>query len=190
MQELLNPSEQSRCGCPRLLWPVIPARSRPRSSRYFRGRRSGGHVRGLFDHFRFDDVVVAHSNFPKPLRHFVFAIQLAGVPGFEPGLSVLETDVLAVDTIPLDNILIADFQLSIESSTRRGITNRQSQMLFGLLMRCVLTTAAAELAEFQTLSRRLFVLRRYVIATLAITALQHNIVTRHNLKILFLISDF
>jgi hypothetical protein len=26
---------------------------------------------------------------------------LAGVPGFEPGLSVLETDVLTVDTIPL-----------------------------------------------------------------------------------------
>ena len=26
---------------------------------------------------------------------------MAGVPGFEPGLSVLETDVLTVDTIPL-----------------------------------------------------------------------------------------
>ena len=35
--------------------------------------------------------------------------QLAGVPGFEPGLSVLETDVLTVDTIPLHRI--ADFQL-------------------------------------------------------------------------------
>ncbi len=40
---------------------------------------------------------------------FVFVLQpanffpalLAGVPGFEPGLSVLETDVLTVDTIPL-----------------------------------------------------------------------------------------
>ena len=63
-------------------------------------------------------------------------------------------------------------------------------MLFGLLMRCVLTAAAAELAELQTLGRSLFVLRRYVIATLAITALQHNIVTRHSLLILFLISDF
>src|SRR5262245_51630495 len=31
----------------------------------------------------------------------ILTIQLAGVPGFEPGLSVLETDVLAVDTIPL-----------------------------------------------------------------------------------------
>ena len=26
---------------------------------------------------------------------------MAGAPGFEPGLSVLETDVLAVDTMPL-----------------------------------------------------------------------------------------
>src|SRR5919112_3917606 len=31
----------------------------------------------------------------------LFAGLLAGVPGFEPGLSVLETDVLTVDTIPL-----------------------------------------------------------------------------------------
>ena len=28
---------------------------------------------------------------------------MAGVPGFEPGLSVLETDVLTVDTIPLED---------------------------------------------------------------------------------------
>ena len=54
-------------------------------------------------------------------------------------------------------------------------------MLFGLLMRCVFTAAAAEFTEFQTLSRRLLILRRYVIAALAITALQHNIVTRHSL---------
>jgi hypothetical protein len=39
------------------------------------------------------------------------ATQLAGVPGFEPGLSVLETDVLTVDTIPLSDI--ADFRLPI-----------------------------------------------------------------------------
>jgi hypothetical protein len=30
-----------------------------------------------------------------------FKAAMAGVPGFEPGLSVLETDVLTVDTIPL-----------------------------------------------------------------------------------------
>ena len=46
-------------------------------------------------------------------------------------------------------------------------------------MRCVLAATAAELAELQTLSRGLLVLSRYVIATFAISALQHNIVTRH-----------
>ena len=40
-----------------------------------------------------------------------FYPNLAGVPGFEPGLSVLETDVLTVDTIPLG--IIADFRLPI-----------------------------------------------------------------------------
>jgi hypothetical protein len=39
---------------------------------------------------------------------------MAGVPGFEPGLSVLETDVLTVDTIPLRGYCqFADFQLPI-----------------------------------------------------------------------------
>jgi hypothetical protein len=33
---------------------------------------------------------------------------LAGVPGFEPGLSVLETDVLTVDTIPLCRLPISN----------------------------------------------------------------------------------
>jgi hypothetical protein len=44
----------------------------------------------------------------------------------------------------------------------------------------VLAATAAELAEFQTVGGRLLVLGRYVIATLAISALQHDIVTRHN----------
>src|SRR5262245_10805384 len=39
------------------------------------------------------------GDFPIPV-HFLSRF-LAGVPGFEPGLSVLETDVLTVDTIPL-----------------------------------------------------------------------------------------
>jgi hypothetical protein len=42
------------------------------------------------------------------IRKLLYAI-LAGVPGFEPGLSVLETDVLTVDTIPLCDI--ADFSI-------------------------------------------------------------------------------
>ena len=39
---------------------------------------------------------------------------LAGVPGFEPGLSVLETDVLTVDTIPLQALPIANLRLPID----------------------------------------------------------------------------
>ena len=46
-------------------------------------------------------VRVVHD-FVDPFRHSLsFQTALAGVPGFEPGLSVLETDVLTVDTIPL-----------------------------------------------------------------------------------------
>ena len=54
-------------------------------------------------------------------------------------------------------------------------------MLFGLLMSCVLAATAAELAEFQTVRGRLLVLGRYVIATLAIRALQYDVVSRHKL---------
>jgi hypothetical protein len=44
----------------------------------------------------------------------------------------------------------------------------------------VLAATAAELAEFQTFSSRLLVLGRCVIATFAINALQHDVVTRHS----------
>ena len=55
----------------------------------------------------------------------ILYMNLAGVPGFEPGLSVLETDVLTVDTIPLGTI--ADFRLPIGTkiSVRALIDNRQ-----------------------------------------------------------------
>jgi hypothetical protein len=49
---------------------------------------------------------------------------LAGVPGFEPGLSVLETDVLTVDTIPLQTLPIANFRLVI-ARCRTQIGNPQ-----------------------------------------------------------------
>src|ERR1700704_1198965 len=55
-------------------------------------------------------------------RTFLYG-NLAGVPGFEPGLSVLETDVLTVDTIPLLTLPIANSRFLI----RRGpeIGNRK-----------------------------------------------------------------
>src|ERR671918_992063 len=43
----------------------------------------------------------------------LFGFQMAGVPGFEPGLSVLETDVLTVDTIPLHQVPVSGCQVSI-----------------------------------------------------------------------------
>ena len=51
---------------------------------------------------------------------------LAGVPGFEPGLSVLETDVLTVDTIPLCPLPISDLRLPIEKYWLTLIGNWQS----------------------------------------------------------------
>ena len=57
------------------------------------------------------------------LRHSTFPCDMAGVPGFEPGLSVLETDVLTVDTIPLHTLPIANFRLAISHCRN---TNRQS----------------------------------------------------------------
>ena len=41
------------------------------------------------------------SSLSSSFDTLTFYTKLAGVPGFEPGLSVLETDVLTVDTIPL-----------------------------------------------------------------------------------------
>ena len=79
---------------------------------------------------------------------------MAGVPGFEPGLSVLETDVLTVDTIPL-------------------------RVLLGLFMTCVLAATATELAEFQAVRRGLLILGRHVIAALAILTLKHNVIAWH-----------
>ena len=102
VQELPDSREEARCGHS-LLRTTVAIASRRAGFRFHR-RRGRWRVGRFLDRLRFNDVVVAHGNFSKPLRHFVFAIQLAGVPGFEPGLSVLETDVLAVDTIPLKNI--------------------------------------------------------------------------------------
>ena len=50
---------------------------------------------------------------------------MAGVPGFEPGLSVLEADVLTVDTIPLQRLPITNLRLQIARSPVIPIGNRQ-----------------------------------------------------------------
>ena len=81
---------------------------------------------------------------------------LAGVPGFEPGLSVLETDVLTVDTIPLRVFLLRFFVISMLAAT------------------------ATELAEFQAVGRGLLILGRYVVTALTRTTLKNNIIAWHN----------
>ena len=52
-------------------------------------------------------------------------------------------------------------------------------MSLGFLMIRVLTAASAELLELQTIRSSLLVLRRHVIAALAITALQYNVIAWH-----------
>src|SRR5215213_10779466 len=105
---------------------------------------------------------------------------MAGVPGFEPGLSVLETDVLTVDTIPLRALPIADSNCQFQSCRSPKIGNRQLPIgngsSLGLFMTCVLAATATKLAEFQPVGRGLLVLRRYVVPTLAISALKHDVI--------------
>jgi hypothetical protein len=56
-----------------------------------------------------------------------------------------------------------------------------SSFLLRFLVRPVNAAATAELPELKSLRRRLLVLGRYVVAALALCALQHNVVTRHKL---------
>ena len=92
-------------------------------------------------------------------------VHLAGVPGFEPGLSVLETDVLTVDTIPLRVFLLGLFVISMLAAT------------------------ATEFAEFQPVRSRLLVFGRNVITTLTVLTLKYDIVARHNSNSPIPISD-
>ena len=100
-----------------------------------------------------------------------FYTSLAGVPGFEPGLSVLETDVLTVDTIPLRTLPLRH---------QPGNGDRQPEMSLGLLVIDVLTAATTELLELETFRGGLLVLRRHIVATLTLCALQYDVVSRHN----------
>ena len=72
------------------------------------------------------------SQFFSQCANFSCAI-LAGVPGFEPGLSVLETDVLTVDTIPLLTLPIFNFRLRIDrcrnANSKSAIGNRKCHLV-------------------------------------------------------------
>ncbi len=110
-----------------------------------------------------------------------FYTNLAGVPGFEPGLSVLETDVLTVDTIPLGR----GDQLKVTGNKKSLNARRLSPVIYYLLrlfMIRVLTATSAKLTELQTIRGCLLVLCRDVVAAFAIRALKYNVVARHNSK--------
>ena len=128
---------------------------------------------------------------------------MAGVPGFEPGLSVLETDVLTVDTIPLCRLANADSNCRLpflraikiekdhELSDCLAIGIWQSAMAnhlsLGFFMASVLAATTTKLLKFQPIGGGLLILCRHVIPTFAILTLKHNIIAWHNL---FPISDF
>ena len=112
-------------------------------------------------------------------------IMLAGVPGFEPGRSVLETDVLTVDTIPLRR---TDAGMGRRGDTEKRLPRRVSaspnlrvSSSLSFLVTSVLAATTAELLKFKTFSRCLFVFGSRVIPTLTITTLENNIIARHNL---------
>jgi hypothetical protein len=75
---------------------------------------------------------------------------------------------------------IADFRFLIRRRTEIG--NGQSEMSLGFLMVDVLAAATTELLELETFGGGLLVLGSHVVATLALCALQYNIVTRHKFK--------
>jgi hypothetical protein len=105
---------------------------------------------------------------------------MAGVPGFEPGLSVLETDVLTVDTIPLRCDAGMGRRGEAENLPVSASPLSPCQFSLRLFVTSVLAATATELAEFQAIGRGLLVLGRHVVPTLALVTLKHNVVSRHN----------
>jgi hypothetical protein len=69
------------------------------------------------------------------------------------------------------------------------IGNWKWEMSFGLFMLSMLTTAPAELAKRKPFRSRFLVLGSDVVATLAVTALKHNVIPRHNSSFSFPIAD-
>jgi hypothetical protein len=78
---------------------------------------------------------------------------------------------------------ISNFRLPIRKAYRMlSIGNWQSSIrnaLLRLFVIRVFTAAPAELFKLQPIRRRFLVLAGYVIAALAITALQHNVIAWH-----------
>ena len=109
-QKLGDPLQRNRASRPGQ--STLASHRRPQRPRQMR-LRVGGTYRSVFR--RTCRAPPVARPFPLRRRHrshvsltelsfatqLLYRSQMAGVPGFEPGLSVLETDVLTVDTIPL-----------------------------------------------------------------------------------------
>src|SRR6185295_1322034 len=131
-----HPAEIARC-------EQVPIGQSVRDARPFRALRCSER-HGEYRLARLDYLFQPYSNFFEAAS----LVHLAGVPGFEPGLSVLETDVLTVDTIPLHLLPISKCRLPISVSLnwQSEIGNWQS---LGFLMISVLATTATELTKLQ-----------------------------------------
>jgi hypothetical protein len=97
---------------------------------------------------------------------------VAGVPGFEPGLTVLETAVLAANTIPL---YIPQARALSPCLAEAELTTE----LLRLLMGFVASAPVAKLLELQSVRRLLLVLGCDVVAILALRTLKNYVVSRH-----------
>lgn len=92
---------------------------------------------------------------------------------------------LTIDTIPLQTFPIFDCQLPIDVLAgfphwfQLAIGNRQSEMSLRFLVSRVLTTTATKLLKLKPIRRGLLILRRHVVAALAVTTLEHNIIAWH-----------
>src|SRR6185503_6197488 len=93
---------------------------------------------------------------------------MAGVPGFEPGLSVLETDVLTVDTIPLRRRTrgLGETAPRRKSPCLR-VAPSPCRFSLGFLMISVLAATATELTKLQPIGRSFLILSRNVVAAFA-----------------------
>ena len=89
---------------------------------------------------------------------------MAGVPGFEPGLAVLETAVLAADTIPLS----LTWYCTAPSTSRAPC---DTPALLAFLVIGVRPAMLTKLLELQPIRSLLLILGRHVIAVLASRAL-------------------
>src|SRR5579875_1144173 len=118
----------------------------------------------------------SQSALRSPLRISVF--NLAGAEGFEPPSPVLETGSLTVELTPLSAGLTHAW-LRLWTPTPGRLS------LLRFFMRRVLAATLTELRELKTPCSCLLVLRRRVIALLALAALQC-----HNLTHLFILTDY